>query len=90
MHTNKDEKRAELGGGGGKLPPLTLTVLMQGIGKPDRLAILADTGNAEATWWNWKRTPRIIPGGALLVILNHLSKAHGREISIQEAYKPVI
>lgn len=90
MPTNKNEMRAGLSGQAGKLPPLTLTVLMQGIGKPERLHILADTGNAEATWWNWKRTPRIIPGGALLVILNHLSKAHGREISIQEAYKPVI
>ncbi len=88
MSTNKHETRAETRKA--TLAPLKLSVLMQRLPKAQWLAIMAECGNAESTWWNWKRSPRIIPGGALLVILNHLSTIHGRDITIQEAYQPVV
>lgn len=87
MTANKEPKPSE-----DKIstPPLKLEVLMRDISKEDRLVILEHSGNAPATWWNWCRTPRIIPGGALNLILIYLSKKHGRVITTEEAYTPVI
>jgi len=75
---------------GGPVPvKLVLEVLMRGISKPDRLGILAISGYSAPTWWNWCRTPRIIPGAALNEILKHLGKTHDRAFTTEEVYKPI-
>lgn len=69
---------------------LKLEVLMRGMSREERMAVLAESGYSNNAWWSWCKRPRIITAGAMLVLLAHLERKHGRQFSFQEVMQPVL
>ena len=65
-----------------------LEVLMRDMTKEERLAVMSLVGYSPETWWRWAKRPRVIPTGALIVLVAHLEAKHAKAIPLGTLLEP--